>query len=152
MKRKFLGGATVYAILMIVGAWIAHLARQFPRPEGAFTGPGSVPGFLAYCLIALAAAGLLRCLRRRQRDAPAADEDGGPAQLLLLTGLVAAYLIVMPFAGFISSSAALCALTMRALGYRNPVRALAFGFILAFMLYLVFGVLMQVSLPKGWIG
>jgi hypothetical protein len=37
-------------------------------------------------------------------------------------------------------------------GYRNPVRALAAGFIAAFALYGIFGLLMNVVLPKGWIG
>ena len=73
-------------------------------------------------------------------------------RMFFLTAATALYLLLMPLSGFISATAIFCMGTLMILGYRNPVRALAAGFIAAFVLYGIFGLLMNVVLPKGWIG
>lgn len=138
-------------LILLAGA-MTLLARQFPRMEGSYSGPGSMPVVLSIALAGFAVLDLIQQLRHKPDALSARDDKGSNKRFFLLVGLGAAYLILMPMAGFISSSAVFCALALPVFGYRNGVRALAIGFVFVFLLYLIFGVLMNVVLPKGWIG
>ena len=137
------------ALLLAAGACLA--ARQFPPAgENAHSGPGSFPLALSAVLACRALAGLF--LSRKKAAAPEPSSPSAGGETWYLCGLTVAYLLLMPLFGFISSTALLCALSLMLLGFRRPVQALASGFIAAFALYWIFGVLMNVALPKGWIG
>ncbi|AKJ64913.1 tripartite tricarboxylate transporter TctB family protein [Kiritimatiella glycovorans] len=151
MKRRTTIERMAYLVVLIIGAGTVGLSLTFPRPEDAHSGPGSFPLFLGVLLAALALGGLIGTLRNPP-ESGAAEEAGDGRRLPLLGGLTALYLVLMPWLGFISSTALLFAAALRVLGYRNPVRALAAGFIAAFVLYAVFERLMNVALPEGWIG
>ena len=69
-----------------------------------------------------------------------------------LPGLCVVYMAVLPWLGFIASTALFAAGMLAAMGYRRTGRALAFGFALAIVLHRVFAVWMQVPLPEGWLG
>ncbi|MBM4155240.1 MAG: tripartite tricarboxylate transporter TctB family protein [Lentisphaerae bacterium] len=66
--------------------------------------------------------------------------------------LCVAYMAVLPWLGFMSSTALFTAAMLGAMGYRRVGRALAFGLALAIVLHWVFAVWMQVPLPEGWLG
>lgn len=148
MKCWFTAERIAYALVLALAAGAFALARGFPRPEAAPSGPGTFPVLLSLALAALALAGL--CLPTR--GAAPETEPTDTARLLALAGLTAVYLLALPALGFISATALFCAWVLAALGYRRPVQALAAGFLFAFALYGVFGALMHVTLPKGWIG
>lgn len=84
--------------------------------------------------------------------ANAETEPKTGVHMLLLASATALYLMLMPVLGFITGTTMLCMGVLVIHGYCNPVRALAAGFVAAFTLYGVFGLLMNVVLPKGWIG
>jgi len=152
MNIKNSKGVAVDLLLILLAVGMALFARTFPRMEGSFSGPGSMPGILSVALAGLATLNLIQRWRKKTNAVPSSDSAAGNKRFLLLIGLVSAYLFLMPLAGFISSSAVFCALALTVFGYRNAVRAVAIGFVFAFSLYLVFGVLMNVMLPEGWIG
>jgi len=136
------------SLLLAAVAWLA--ARQFPQPQDAHSGPGSFPTVLSLVLFGLALAGLLGT--RKAKPPPPPGPPGEGRRLAMLAGATALYLLAMPWLGFVSATALLGMVALLVLGYRHPARALAAGCIAAFALYALFGVLMNVALPKGWIG
>jgi putative tricarboxylic transport membrane protein len=86
---------------------------------------------------------------RRTAVEPAARAGMRPWVLL---ALAAGYAAAMPWLGFISSSALFVVLALRALGYRHGWRAAALGLSAAFVVYGIFGVVMNVPLPEGLLG
>jgi hypothetical protein len=149
MKRWLSAEPLAYGLALALAAAAFGVARGFPRPEGAPSGPGTLPLLLSLALAALALAGLFLPARD---SAAGGDEPVDTRRLLTLGALSVAYLLALPVLGFISATALFVACTLAALGYRKPAQALAAGFVFAFTLYGVFERLMAVTLPKGWIG
>ena len=151
MKRLLSAERIACAVLLAAatGAWLT--ARRFPADAGAPSGPQTFPLFLS---AALAFLSLLQLARPEARpDTPSVEQVPlDLRRLLLLGGSAAAYLLALPLAGFICATAVFGAALLRILGLRHFTRALAAGFLFAFALYLVFERLMNVALPKGWIG
>jgi putative tricarboxylic transport membrane protein len=152
MKRWITAERIAYGLALVLAAGAFFSARHFPRVEGAPTGPGSFPLLLSLALAGLALAGLLFACRAYSPAQASASEPVDAPRLLVLGGLTAGYLLALPLFGFISATALFCAFVLAFLGYRHPVRVLAIGFVFAFALYGVFELLMNVTLPKGWIG
>lgn len=139
--------ADLLLLVLSGGAFIAAL--RFPRAAEAHSGPGSFPLALSVLLAVLALAGWFT---RAPTTEPVADAPAGNHRMPLLAGMTALYLLVLPLLGFISATALLGMGALIVLGYRHPARALAFGFLAAYALYVTFGLLMNVALPRGWIG
>lgn len=140
--------ADLLLLALSAGAFIAAL--RFPHAAEAHSGPGSFPLALSVLLAILALAGWVT---RKPPAAPVEETTVGTTHRLpSLAGMTALYLLVLPLLGFISATALLGMGALIVLGYRHPARALAFGFLAAYALYVTFGVLMNVALPKGWIG
>ncbi|MFN2352258.1 MAG: tripartite tricarboxylate transporter TctB family protein [Kiritimatiellia bacterium] len=151
MKQRLYAEPLAFTLALLAGIGVVVMALRFPHLAEAHSGPGSFPLFLGALLVLLAGCGLGFSLKKQAAQI-SVTEDPGRLRLPLLGGLTALYLLFMPLIGFISGTTLLCAAALRVLGYRNAVRALAAGFIAAFALYAVFGILMNVALPKGWIG
>lgn len=144
-----------YGATLLVGLATAILAAGYPRSEDAHSGPGSFPFALGCLMVLVALVGWLAGGRSGAAAPEAAADDEAPArpaQTWTLAGLAAGYLLLMPLLGFISATALLGAAALRALGERDLARDLAIGFLFAFGLYTVFGIVMNVPLPKGVIG
>lgn len=140
---------TAFAVAAIIGISAIVVALGFPRVPGAHSGPGGFPLFLGVALTALAGRGIAQSLRKEKTE----SASRGDRSHILPLGIAAIlYLLLMPLLGFITATTLLCAAALIIHGYRNPARALAAGFIAAFILYGIFGLLMNVVLPKGWIG
>jgi len=152
MKTRRLSEPISFAVAAIIAIGTGALALQFPRAPEAHSGPGSFPIFLGIVLAGLALCGLVQSIRKGGPQANAESDPEPRFHMLLLVGATALYLLLMPLLGFITGTTLLCTGVLIILGYRNPVRALAAGFITAFALYGIFGLLMNVVLPKGWIG
>ena len=147
-----------YAATLLLGLGTAALAAGYPKPDEAHSGPGSFPFALGCLMVLVALLGWTLAARGASADAGQADAEAAgapparPAQTWVLAGLTAAYLLLLPALGFISATALLGAAALRALGDRDWPRGLAIGFLFAFALYGLFGLLMNVPLPKGVIG
>ncbi len=152
MKQWITAERSAYGLALFLAAGALLASRQFPHIEGAPTGPGSFPLLLSLALAGLALTGLLLTCRGKPPGPASPPEPVDAARLLALGGLTACYLLALPALGFVSATALFCACVLAYLGYRHPVRALAVGFLFAFALYVVFELLMKVTLPKGGIG
>lgn len=167
MKTQRVSEPISFAVAAIIAIGTGALAVRFPRAPEAHSGPGSFPIFLGAVLAGLSVWGMILALRESCSPSSRSHPEAGPPiatttgtqtrgsprlTMLMLAGTTALYLLLMPVLGFITATTLLCTGVLMILGYRNPVRALAAGFIAAFTLYGVFGLLMNVVLPKGWIG
>ena len=169
MKPRTIAEPLSFALALLTAIGAVALAMQFPRAPDAHSGPGSFPIFLGVILLILALCGLILSLREGcPPDSRGHPEAGPPMRsptepletakcknrlhMLLLGSATILYLLLMPLLGFIIGTSLLCMAVLLIHGYRNPVRALAAGFVAAFALYGIFGLLMNVVLPKGWIG
>lgn len=152
MKRRLSAERLAHAFALALAAFAFFAALAFPHPQGAPSGPGTCPLVLSAALAALALAGLFLTGRNGASANEPAQEPLDFRRLLALAGLTAAYLLALPLFGFISATALFTALVLGVLGFRKPVQALATGFVFAFALYGVFALVMNVALPKGWIG
>jgi len=151
MKRRLSAERLAYGFALALAAFAFCTALAFPHPQGAPSGPGTCPLLLSATLAALALAGLFLPARNGASANVPAQEPLDLHRLLALAGLTTAYLLALPILGFISATALFTALVLGVLGFRQPVQALAAGFVFAFALYGVFALLMNVALPKGWI-
>ncbi len=152
MKPRTIAEPLSFALALLTAIGAVALALGFPRTPDAHSGPGSFPIFLGVVLIGLALCGLIQSIRKGATQQEKSEESANRSHMLLLGGTTALYLLLMPLLGFITGTTLLCMAVLIIHGYRNPVRALAAGFIAAFALYGIFGLLMNVVLPKGWIG
>jgi|GEM_PF-1994270 putative tricarboxylic transport membrane protein len=152
MKQLALSDKLAFGFTALFAVGTIGAARALPVIENAHSGPGSFPQALGWVLLFLALAGVYQGMKSSP-PAAAEDEDSeARIRLPWLGGLTVAYLLVMPYLGFISSTALLFAAALAVLGYRRFAPALATGFLFAFLLYWGFGIMMNVSLPQGWVG
>ena len=145
MRIDFLAGAGV-----IVAATLAVVvAGRFPSAGGAVPGPAVFPIGMAVLWGLSGVALVVSGARGKGTAAPASRAGGRPWALM---ALALAYAVVMPWLGFISSSALFVGLALRTLGYGHGWRAAAIGLAAGFLVYLIFGVVMNVPLPEGLLG
>ncbi len=152
MKPRTIAEPLSFALALLTAIGAIFIALQFPRAEDAHSGPGSFPVFLGVTLAVLALCGVVQSIRRGMIKPDVGDRSTERMRMFFLGGATALYLLLMPLLGFITATTLLCAVVLMIVGYRNPARALAAGFIAAFTLYVIFEILMNVVLPKGWIG
>jgi len=136
--------------LGMLGAAAVALAQVpgFPEVRGNIPGPAVMPALLAVAL-ALCAVALLG--KGGESCVSAAPSEPWRKLVLLFAGMCA-YALLMPAIGFISSTALLLFASLKIFGHSGGVRGWAFALGLAFVLWAVFGKLMRVALPEGWIG
>jgi len=109
-------------------------------------GPKAMPVVVASGLMLLALGNFVVALR----GGPGPREDADPrAVLLILGGLAALTAIIGLGGGFIVATAILFAATATAFGRRAIVADLAIGFVLGFVLFLLFDKVLTLSLPAG---
>ena len=112
-------------------------------------GPAFFPWLIAFGLIGLSAALTVQGLiALRQRG----EKTSGyrlPGRGLLALGGFAAYLLLLPYAGFVLASVPFCGGLVLLYGERRPAIALTAAILIPVLLFLVFGTGFQVLLPRG---
>lgn len=168
------GGLVVPAILAALGIFLTYgtLTMQVVGDGGLF-GPTTMPwivAILCYVVAALLAFDILRPRPEFDAPAPAAagtgDGDGegaaggdAPADtgvnapaVLTAVGGVAAFIVVLPYLGWILSATGLFVAVAAALGNRRwPAMALG-GLAVSSAVQVVFSMLLGISLPAGFVG
>jgi hypothetical protein len=125
-----------------IGALLVALGQPFRLPSGR-PGAGFVPALLAGILIAL---GLLHAFAPHA----APPENGGARSGLLLCAAIAAFALLLPWAGFLPAAWAAGSLSLAAAAGAHPAAVLAGGGAIAAMAASLFlGVL---GLPTPLIG
>jgi putative tricarboxylic transport membrane protein len=137
------------------------MALGFPAAAPGIPGPAVAPLLFAGPLAVLALVLIWRGWRQQEGSLPGAAGPPSAAtvpardlqvRLALLIAAMALYAALMPLLGFIAASTLFIFVCLRLFNYHNAVRALAFALLTAFILHLVFALVMGVPLPRGWIG
>lgn len=168
------GALVVPAILAALGVFLTYgtLTMQVVGDGGLF-GPTTMPwivAILCYVVAALLAFDILRPRPEFDAPAPAAagsgdgDVEGAAAgdppadtgvnapAVLTAVGGVAAFIVVLPYLGWILSATGLFVAVAAALGNRRwPAMALG-GLAVSSAVQVVFSMLLGISLPAGFVG
>ena len=137
-------------VLLAVGIGYGLATVQLPdRTLPDTPGPAFFPWLIAIGLIGLSAALTVRGLFAiRQRDGDAAGYRL-PRRGWLTLGGFAAYLLLLPFAGFLFASVPFCGGLVVLYGERRAVIVLAAAILIPLLLFVVFSTGFQVLLPRG---
>ena len=137
-------------VLLAAGIGYGFATGQLPdRTLPDTPGPAFFPWLIAFGLIGLSAVLIIRGLIAvRQRG----EEFSGyrlPGRGWLALGGFAAYLLLLPYAGFLLASVPFCGGLAVLYGERRAVIALAAAVLIPLLLFLVFSTGFQVLLPGG---
>lgn len=137
-------------VLLAVGIGYGLATAQLPdRTLPDTPGPAFFPWLIAIGLIGLSAALSVRGLIAfRQRVAVVAGYRL-PHRGWLALGGFAAYLLLLPFAGFLFASVPFCGGLVALYGERRPIITLAAAILIPLTLFLVFNTGFQALLPRG---
>lgn len=147
--RRHITGA---AVLLALSFGYTALALQLPdRPMIGAPGPAFFPLLIGACLCALSVALLVQgIVGQRRRDRDGGDSGWTPSRsALAVLGCFAAYLLLLPVAGFLLASIPFFALLMRFYGARDN-RLVAIGaFAAPAALFVLFRYGFQIVPPRG---
>ena len=137
-------------VLLAAGIGYGFATGQLPdRTLPDTPGPAFFPWMIAFGLIGLSAALIVQGLIAiRQRG----EEISGyrlPGRGWLALGGFAAYLLLLPHAGFVLASVPFCGALVVLYGERRAIVALAAAVLIPLLLYIVFSTGFQVLLPRG---
>jgi putative tricarboxylic transport membrane protein len=138
-------GMAIAAGLLAVAAVILWDATSLPAPVYGI-GPRAMPILVACGLILLAIGNAVMAWRG---DFPEREDFDARALLLILGGFAALIAIIGLNGGFIPATTVLFAATATAFGRRAIVTDFVIGFVIAFVVYLMFSKVLSLSLPMG---
>ncbi len=141
------------AVLLVVSVATLTQASRLSN-NGNAVGPATAPWVVGALLLLV---GALMVLRGRQELAAAAREhvpghQTSPQDWRRLGVLLAAlvlFAVVNPYLGYVLSATVLFGVTAVVLGAVDRVKAFAYGFIVAAVVYLLFDVLIGITLPAA---
>ena len=131
-------------IFLSIGALVS--VKLFPESDA-----GNFPTLLAWAILILSITDLAISIsgKKQKTSNDTNDDEVFDNRSWIITISTLVYLLVMPYLGFIVSSGILCAIVLKAQNATSLLRALAFGFTLATIIYFVFANIMNIALPIG---
>ena len=140
------------AVALALAYWL--IADDIPRSLLAdAVGADGVPKALALVLGALGLMLLWRGLRSRSEGEAEMPEIGAHLRALGLLAIGIAYVVVMPWLGFLATSAVLIVVAATYAGLPFGRNLVVIGAVSGVALWVVFAKLLSVSMPVGlWIG
>lgn len=134
-------------LLLLLAAGIFVVTGDFPQGPGE-TGPDYYPRMIAV-LIAFFA--LVQLGRSRYEDAARSHEIELPIakRVIATLALIVVYVLLMPWLGFVTSTALFLVVAMRYSGVRSHLQMLAVAVGLTLILYYTFVVLLRIPLPES---
>ncbi len=130
-----------------MGAYVVAAASRFPRLSGGYPGPGLFPQLLGV-LLCLQAVLLVLASGRGREGRPTPLRRDAVLNVVLAVLAVGLYVAASPRLGFLLTSAAVLTGLMVRLG-AGLGRSLVLGPAMSVGLYLLFGKLLRVPLPRG---
>ncbi len=135
------------ALLLVLGAF------QLPQVEGLVLGPGSLPLGLGIALGLLSLALIASSLAGRSDDGPVAWPRGRELRrIALAVASLVLYTAVVPVLGYFLATLLFLAALIRVVGSLRWRAVVPASLALTLLLYLVFRVWLQISLPAGFVG
>jgi putative tricarboxylic transport membrane protein len=138
-------------IFIALGIFIFTQTWNYPSPEKGHPGPDLFPNILALLFIGF---GLALIIKARKLIFAKAEIVSGPRRIsnaLIVLAIVAVYVGVVNFVGFLVTSAVLLFLLMKKLGVTILKSAVA-SVIITLFINLMFSKILRVPLPYGILG
>ncbi len=148
-RRTALATMGLGALLVVLG--VVTLIDALGMPDSDETvGPAAAP-LLVGCLLLLVGAGLAVQGRRAMGVWEVSEHVSRVQAMRLLAVLVVlvVFAAVVPYLGYVASSTLLFAVTAVLLGSPHRLRAIAYGWVLAVTVFLLFDTLIGITLPAG---
>ena len=150
---------TAALLLVLSGLWI-YWARQLPYPKFARVskmGPGDFPIIIAVMLAVFALWMFVDTFRHPEEkkdpdgDQEAKNTNNPRARRDILTGfgIFTAMLVIMPLIGFSLAASVFVCIFLLVIGRYKVYLAIPIAVLIPFFLWLIFGYLLTVPLPKG---
>ncbi len=139
--------ALIILVFSVAAFWQAYSISGFTGK----TTPGVFPMLASGVMVV---SGLIILLNVARMPAPGAEAPGFLTDILtlrhiVLIGLVIGYVLLMPWLGFVISSALFLFCAFQFLWRKNPLLMLALTAVTLAVIYLVFREVFQVVLPQG---
>lgn len=135
-------------ILIAFSVLVLSMALQFPEGQQHDVGARFFPTFYAYLLIFLS---LLLIFNNLKDIKEKGNEQVKAEWKKAVIGMICTVLffLLMVFAGFLIATPIFLAGMMWIYDYRRPFRVILFTVLLTTFIYVVFSILLKVSLPSG---
>ena len=148
MNRAELGAAV---IVLAVGGTLLAAALRFPFFLDGVPGPGFLPLLVSFGIVGTGLALLARTVRAGSAGGEAVRwaPRAGWRRMAIMTGALAACLLLLDVLGFIVVTTLFMAVMIFALGERSWRMLATVPVLSAAALYAVFAVWLRVPLPKG---
>jgi len=134
-------------LLMVVAAVVVLVDAARLRSSDEVLGPAAAPT-LAGVLLGLLGGSLVVRSRHFLRT-PASPGNRRHWRLAALVVTLIAFALLLPILGYVVCAAGLFTVAALLLGASHPARVVAYGWTLAVVVFLVFDVLIGLSLPTG---
>jgi putative tricarboxylic transport membrane protein len=148
-RRTALATMALGALLVILGVVVLVQAARLDN-RGETVGPATGPWVVGALLFVV---GVLLAIRgRRDMGVWEVSEHTTPQdwlRMVILFGVLIGYAVVMPFLGYVVSATLLFGATAIVLGAPARLRAFAYGWCVAVLVFLVFDIGIGISLPAG---
>ncbi|NVP53828.1 tripartite tricarboxylate transporter TctB family protein [Mycoplana rhizolycopersici] len=147
VKRRPDGAALVIAAVLavIAGVMFWDVSRLAGAAGYSQVGPTTVPYVIAICLLGLAVWTVFEAWRG---DFPEREHQQLGPIFWIVAGLVA-QMLLLKIAGFSIATGLLFAFTAAAFGQRKLWKTIPIGIVFAFVVWVIFSKLLQLSLPAG---
>lgn len=142
-KRDFVTGV----VLLLSSVFIIVEARRLPLMGKWETSPGIFPTFIGACLALFSVTLIAQSFRAREHRPGLVLEREVVCRFLVIGGLLAAYLLLLPYIHFFWASAVFLFALMCFLRAGNPLKLGAIALLAAFVVQYAFTTFFRVVLP-----
>jgi len=164
-----LGALIIPLTLAAIGVYlvVGTLTMDEVGDDNGIFGPRMMPWLVAALALSVAITMTIDVLRSRRRSAAAQPAASGPAErsgeqtgeqapnwraVAIAVAGVVAFIVLLPFAGWLISATLLFVVIAMSLGNRNHATSLIAGLALASVIQIVFSGFLGLNLPAGFIG
>lgn len=147
------GTITVSIICMVLGIYLLVVCMGYPRASAYGTGvpgPGLWPGVIAGGLFLVSAGLLVHTLKNKKEESQELNMlSGGPKRVYITMGILIIYVAILPYGGFILSSAAMLFAFIQWFGKYKAGVSLLVSVAMTLIIYFVFKSLLNVPVDFG---
>jgi putative tricarboxylic transport membrane protein len=135
-------------VMLVFGTAVAVEAQRINDPGADVIGPGAFPFVLG---LIIAACGVALCVMAVRASRSPEEKLPGARWLVLgaSLALLVAYTHSLAWLGFLAATALFIAVCLALLGERGVVRLAVAGVLASLVIFVIFGLVLGVDLPKG---